>query len=121
MLKLGLAATAAIMVVSPALADDWDFVLINSSGKAIKTVEIAPTGTTTWQPNKVDPDFKKEDTVKAGGRMTVHFDKGPGCKYDVKISFADSSTGTWTAINVCDNSYVTVKYNAAGTPVFTAN
>lgn len=121
MLKLGLAAAAAIAIAAPAMADDWDFVLINSSGKAIKTVEIAPTGTTTWQPNKVDPDFKKEGAVKPGARMTVHFDKGAGCKYDVKITFSDDSNGTWTAINVCDNSFVTVKYNAAGTPVFTAN
>lgn len=122
MLKLGLAAIAALVIAAPAMADDWDFVLINNSGKAIKTVEIAPTGTTTWQPNKVDPDFKKDDaTVKAGARMTVHFDKGAGCKYDVKLTFADSSSGIWTAINVCDNSYVTVKYNAAGAPTFTAN
>ncbi|MDQ0248305.1 hypothetical protein J2W22_000352 [Sphingomonas kyeonggiensis] len=122
MLKLGLAAAAAIAVAAPAMADDWDFVLINNSGKPIKTVELAPTGTTTWQPNKVDPEFKKEDaTVKPGGRMTVHFDKGATCKYDVKLSFADSSSGVWTGINVCDNSYVTVKYNAAGAPAFTAN
>jgi len=122
MLKLGLAAAAAIVVAAPAMADDWDFVLINNSGKAIKTVEIAPTGTTTWQPNKVDPEFKKADaTVKPGARMTVHFDKGAGCKYDVKLSFADNSEGVWTGINVCDNSYITVKYNTAGAPAFTAN
>lgn len=122
MLKLGLAAIAALVIAAPAMADDWDFVLINSSGKAIKTVEIAPTGTTTWQPNKVDPDFKKEDaTVKPGARMTVHFDKGAGCKYDVKLNFVDGSNGVWTAINVCDNSYVTVKYSGAGAPTFTAN
>jgi|GEM_PF-537193 len=122
MLKLGLAAAAAIVIAAPAMADDWDFVLINNSGKAIKTVEIAPTGTTTWQPNKVDPEFKKADaTVKPGARMTVHFDKGAGCKYDVKLSFADNSEGVWTGINVCDNSYITVKYNTAGAPAFTAN
>lgn len=123
MLKLGLAAVAAIVAVAtPAMADDWDFVLINNSGKAIKTVEIAPAGTTTWQPNKVDPDFKKEDaTVKAGARMTVHFDKGAGCKYDVKISFTDSSSGVWSGINVCDYSYITVKYAASGATAFSAN
>ncbi len=122
MLKLSLAAIAALSIAAPAMADDWDFVLINNAGKAIKTVEIAPTGTTTWQPNKVDPDFKKEDaTVKPGARMTVHFDKGAGCKYDVKLNFADGSNGVWTGINVCDNSYVTVKYNAAGATAFTAN
>jgi len=122
MLKLGLAAVAALSIAAPAMADDWDFVLINNAGKAIKTVELAPAGTTTWQPNKVDPDFKKADaTVKPGARMTVHFDKGAGCKYDVKLNFADGSSGVWSAINVCDNSYVTVKYSTAGAPTFTAN
>lgn len=122
MLKLAVTAAAALLVAAPALADDWDFVLINNSGKVIKTVEVSPAGAATWQPNKVDPDFKKEDsTVKAGGRMTVHFDKGAGCKYDVKVTFADDSSSTWSSINVCDNSFVTIKYNAAGTPVFTAN
>ncbi len=122
MLKLGLAAVAALVIAAPAMADDWDFVLINSSGKTIKTVEIAPTGTTTWQANKIDPDFKKADaTVKQGARMTVHFDKGTGCKYDLKLNFADGTDGVWTGVNVCDNSYVTVKYSAAGAPTFTAN
>jgi len=114
-------ATAALLVAAPAFADDWDFVLINNSGKVVKTIDLAPTGTTTWQANKVDPDYKKDATVKAGGRMTVHFDKGATCKYDVKATFADDSSSVWTNINVCDNAYVTIKYNAAGAPVFTAN
>lgn len=122
MLKLGLAAIAALVIAAPAMADDWDFVLINASGKAIKTIEVAPTGTTTWQPNKVDPDFKREDaTVKVGARTTVHFDKGAGCKYDLKLTFTDSSSGVWSSINICDNSYVTVKYTAAGATTFTAS
>jgi hypothetical protein len=121
MWKPGLAA-AALTLASPALADDWDFVLINNSGKAIRTVEIAPMGTATWQPNRVDPDFAKPDaTVKPGARMTVHFDKGPGCKYDVKIGFTDGSSSVWTGFNACDNNYMTVKYNAAGATAFTAN
>ena len=36
-------------------------------------------------------------------------------------AFADDTALVWTAINVCDNSYVTVKVNASGTPTFTAN
>jgi hypothetical protein len=114
--------TLAVLVATttPALADAWDFVLINSAGKEIKLVEVAPTGTTTWQPNIVDADTKHSNT-KPGGRMTVHFDKGAGCKYDVKATFTDDSSLVWTGFNACDNSYLTVKVNAAGTPTFTAN
>ena len=43
------------------------------------------------------------------------------CKIDLKATFADDTTATWSGINVCDNSYVTIKYSAAGAPVFTAN
>lgn len=120
--KLTGLAVAALAIATPALADDWDFVLINLTGKPIKTAEVAPAGTQNWQPNKVDPDFKREDAVvKPGARMTVHFDKGPGCKYDVKLSFTDGSSSIWTGFNACDNSYITVKYSAAGAPMFTAN
>jgi hypothetical protein len=115
-------AAAAVMIATPALADDWDFILVNNSGKSIKTVELAPAGTTTFQPNKIDPDMKRDAVIKAGGRMTVHFDKaGAQCRFDVKATFEDGSNATWSNINVCDNSYVTVKYDAKGAPVFTAN
>ncbi|WP_294091496.1 hypothetical protein [Sphingomonas sp.] len=120
-MRLAVTAAAVMMIAAPAFADDWDFILINNSGKGIKTVELAPTGTTDWQANKVDPEMKREPITKAGGRMTVHFDKGATCKYDVKLTFADDSASTWTGINICDNSFVTVKYNAAGAPIFTAN
>ena len=115
-------AAAALMVATPAFAEDWDFVLTNSSGKTIKTIEVSPAGTGTWQPNKVDPELKKEGLIKAGGRMTVHFDKdSKQCRYDVKATFEDATSAVWTGINVCDNSYVTVRYNGAGAPVFTAS
>lgn len=121
MMKLAGLATISLMMAAPAFADAWDFILINNSGKSIKAVEIAPTGTTTWQANKIDPELKREEIVKPGGRMTVHFDKGPGCKYDVKATFSDGASSTWNAINVCDNSFVTVKLDASGTPTFTAS
>ena len=118
---IGTLAVAVLAMPTAALADVWDFVLINSAGKEIKLVEVAPTGTATWQKNIVDEEVKKATTTKPGGRMTVHFDKGAGCKYDVKATFTDDTSLVWTGINVCDNSYVTVKVNAAGTPTFTAN
>jgi hypothetical protein len=121
MMKLAVMATAAILAAAPAFADDWDFILINNSGKGIKNVELAPTGTTTWQAFKQDPERKREPVTKAGARMTVHFDKGPTCKYDIKATFENDTSSTWTGVNVCDNSYVTVKYNGAGAPTFAAN
>jgi hypothetical protein len=122
MRKTLLTAVAAMLVATPALADDWDFVLINNSGKEIKLIEISPTGANAWAKNRVDEEVKKVTTTKAGGRMTVHFDKsGSQCRYDVKAIFMDDTSSIWTNINVCDNAYVTVKYGAGGAPTFTAN
>jgi len=114
-------AAAAMMIATPAFADEWDFVLINSTTKQIKLVELAPTGTTTWQKNRVEEGQKTID-LTPGKRGTIHFDKdGAQCKYDIKGTFSDETSAVWTAVNVCDNAYVTLKYNAAGAPVFTAN
>jgi hypothetical protein len=120
MRKLLLTATAAMLVATPAFADAWDFILTNSTGKEIKLIEVAPTGTTTWQKNIVEEGMKAT-TTKPGARMTVHFDKGAPCKYDIKATFADDTTMVWTGFNACDDSYVVVKVNAAGAPSFTVN
>ena len=115
------AGAAALFIALPALAEDWDFVLTNATGKEIKTIELAPTGTTTWQANKVDPDSKAK-AFATGGRTTIHFEKvGTQCKYDLKVTFADTTNAVWSNVNVCDNSFVTLRYNPAGAPVFAAN
>ena len=120
MRKTLIMAGAALVVATPALADDWDFVLINSTAKEITLVELAPTGTQTWQKNKID-EGQKSVALTPGKRGTIHFDKGATCKYDIRATFGDDTTLVWTAINVCDNAFVTLKVNASGAPTFTAN
>lgn len=121
MMKLSVVAALALLVAAPAFADDWDFVLINSTGKGIKTIELAPAGTAKWQANKPDPDMQRNPVIESGARMTVNFDKGPGCNYDVKATFVDDTGATWANVNVCDNSFVTVSVNAAGAATFKEN
>ena len=36
-------AVAALVVATPAIAEEWDFVLTNQSGKEIKLIELAPS------------------------------------------------------------------------------
>lgn len=119
MIRTAMAIAAAATFAVPALAEDWDFVLANNTGKPIKGIDISAAGAGTWVANKVEPEAKKSET-KAGGRMTVHFDKGSGCKYDVKATFADETSAIWSGINVCDNAYVTLNY-ANGAPTFKAS
>lgn len=112
-------AGAALLMAAPAFAEDWDFILVNNSGKEVKTIDLSPTGADKWQPNKLDPEIKS-GPLKAGGRTTIHFDKGSDCKYDVKATFADDTNSVWSGINLCDNSYVTIAYKN-GTPTYTVN
>jgi hypothetical protein len=98
-----------------------DFVLINRAGKGIATIELAPTGTANWQADQPDPDGQRKPVAENGGRLTVRFDKGPGCNYDLKATFADGTGAVWTHIDLCGNAYVTVSVSAAGTPTFHAN
>jgi len=116
-MKVALIAVAVLMMASPAFAEDWDFVFANQTGKEIKAIAIAPTGSTQWKPDSAYTDEPGKSAVKAGARTTIHFDKGPTCQYDVKATFADETTATWTGFNACDNAFLTVSLNK-GIPTF---
>lgn len=120
---LFMAVAALAVAATPALAaEDWDFVLVNNTGKEIKLVELAPTGTAVWQKNKVDEEVRKLVPIAAGKRGTIHFSKEESqCKFDVKAIFADDSTMIWTNLNVCDNPFVNLRINAQGAPTSTYN
>lgn len=121
MTKLAFIASALVLAAAtPALADDWDFMLVNNTGKLIEKIEVAPAGSGSWAENKVDPELKKDGKVKAGGKTTVHFDKGNQCKYDVRATFEDKSTAVWSGYNACDNSYLTIAFTG-DKPTFKAN
>ena len=104
------ALAACALVAAPALAEDWDFMLTNQSGKPIKLIELAPAGTTDWKPQTVDAEAKRETMVKANARTTIRFDKAASqCRYDLRATFEDGTTQVWSGANVCDNSYITLK------------
>jgi hypothetical protein len=116
------AVAAVLLIATPASAEDWDFVLINTTGKVIQTVELAPTGTTDWVPNQVDPEVGRLAPVQVGGRATIHFDKrADACVYDIRATFEGEPPSVWSRINVCDNSFVTLRFNASGATASTVN
>jgi hypothetical protein len=116
-------ATAGVLVLAtPAAAEEWDFVLINMTGKAIRSVELAPTRTADWVPNQVDLEIATPAPVRPTARTTIHFDKRDDtCVYDIRATLDSGSQSVWQAVNVCDNSYVTLKFNASGATTFSAN
>ncbi len=113
-------AVAALVVATPAFAEEWDFVLVNNTGKEIKLVELAPTGTQNWQKNKIDETVRKLVPIAAGKRGTIHFDKEESdCRFDVKAVFADDTSLIWPNLNVCDNPFINLRIGAGGAPTST--
>ncbi|PVX28980.1 hypothetical protein [Sphingomonas pokkalii] len=122
MQKLAIIASAAILAAaSPALADDWDFLLTNNTGKPIEKIEVAPSDSGVWAENKVDTELNKTGKVKPGGKTTVHFEKSPSvCKFDLRATFEDKSSAIWSTINVCEYSYVIIAFTG-GKPTYKVN
>ena len=112
-------AVVTLGIAAPALADPWDFILTNNTGKEIKLIEVSPAGAGQWQPNKVD-EGEKPKNIKISGRATIHFDKGAPCKWEIRATFADSSTAVFPAINICDNAMIVIRYNN-GNPAISGN
>ncbi len=95
---------AALMVVAvPAHAEDWDFVLVNKTGKTIKTVETSGAGKAEWVTEKLAEDMV-HDPVRPGTNHTVHFDK-TACKIDIRLTFSDDSQTVWSNFDACDNAF----------------
>lgn len=111
----------ALSIASPAVAEDWDFMLTNSTGKPIKSVELAVAGTPDFKPAANDAEVKREPVLKPGGRTTIRFDRPSNqCRFDLRATFEDATTQVFANANVCDNSYITVKLTG-GKPSITAN
>lgn len=113
---------AALLLATPALAEPWDFILTNDTGRVIKSVELSPAGAGAWEAHSFDTDDPgRSPRIAVGGRRTIQFDKAEDmCRYDLRATFADDSVAIFAGINVCDNPYVTIRY-ANGTPSFTGD
>jgi hypothetical protein len=98
-----LIGVALLAVAAPAYAEDWDFVLVNKTGKSIKMIELSDSGKAAWAQEKLDEDMV-HDPIRTGTNHTVHFDK-TACAVDVRLTFADDSQAVFTNFNACDNAF----------------
>ena len=109
-------AIVLLGLAAPAYADALDFILTNSTGKEITLVELSPLGAGQWQANKIE-EGEKPKNIKVSGRSTIHFDKtGTQCKWEIRVTFVDKTVTTFPAVNVCNDSFVTLSFKGA-TPV----
>ncbi len=102
-----LLGTVLLVSAVPALAEQWDFVLVNKTGKTIKLVEIAQAGSGAWKKDIRDEEIRGEWNIKPGADYTVHFEKGDNvCKYDVRLTFDGEDTPvTWPGFDTCKYAF----------------
>jgi hypothetical protein len=92
-----------LTAAAPAYAEAWDFVLMNKTGKTIKTIELSDSGKAEWAQETLDADMV-HDPVRPGTNHTVHFDK-KACAVDVRLTFNDDSQAVFSNFNACDNAF----------------
>jgi hypothetical protein len=98
-----LIGAALLSLAAPAYAEDWDFVLVNKTGKSIKLIELSESGKAAWVQEKLDEDMVN-DPIRPGVNHTVHFNK-TGCSLDVRLTFNDGSQAVWSNFNPCDFAF----------------
>jgi len=107
MFKPTLALTAAALALTPlpALAGASGFTVINATGAGLSSLAIRRTGTDNWQPLSAAP--------AAGAASSVAFND-PDCAFDLKATVAGNGTATWSGINLCGTTRLTLRRRPSG-------
>ena len=100
-----LLAVAMLAVPAPLVAAAGNFTLVNKTGATITALQIRRVGTTAWQSLGGNP--------ANGGRIAVAF-ANPDCAFDIKASLADGQSATFTGVNLCDVTTVTLNRGSGG-------
>jgi len=101
-----LLATAIIATPIPALAAGaGNFTLVNKTGANIGTLQIRRVGTAGWTSLGGAP--------ANGARTAVAF-TDPDCAFDIKANLAGGQSATFTGVNLCDVTTVTLNRGPSG-------
>ena len=108
-----IAAAMALVISTPALADQRNFELINGTGRTVAQVFISPSNTSAWE-----EDVLSVNVLPDGASANIHFvDDLDECVYDIMIVHDDGDRAVWGGINLCETSVVSAQYQDDGTPV----
>lgn len=106
-MKRLIAPLLALAMAAPALAlaGAGNFTLVNKTGANIVSMEIRRVGTSAWQPLSGSP--------ASGARVAVAF-ANPDCAFDIRANLVGGATATFTGVNLCDVSAVTLNRAPTG-------
>ena len=98
-------AAAMVAMPVPALADAGNFTLVNRTGAQIVKLSIRRVGTSAWMPRGGNP--------ADGSRTAVAF-RNIDCAFDIRADLAAGGSATFTGVNLCDVTTVTLNRGASG-------
>ncbi|HEY5459077.1 MAG TPA: hypothetical protein VIJ81_06350 [Sphingomicrobium sp.] len=100
-----LLAAAIVAVPVPAIAAAGNFTLVNKTGAEISSLQIRRVGTNAWQSLGGNP--------ANGSRVAVAF-ANPDCAFDIKATLAGGQSATFSGVNLCDVTTVTLNRGPSG-------
>ena len=104
-LVASLIAAALVAMPVPALADAGNFTLVNRTGANIVKLSIRRVGTSAWMPLSGNP--------ADGSRTAVAF-KNIDCAFDIRADLSAGGSATFTGVNLCDVTTVTLNRGQGG-------
>ena len=98
---------ASLLMVSPApaIAAAGNFTLVNKTGSVITALSIRRSGTSAWNPLGGNP--------ANGSRTAVAF-ANPDCAFDIKADLGAGGSATFSGVNLCDVTTVTLNRGPSG-------
>lgn len=88
--------------VTPALAAQQDFEVVNSTGQAILTLQVSPSDEDSW-----GEDILGVDVLGADEQAEISFSADEdSCLFDIRVTYEDGDTGAWQGLNLCELSVV---------------
>ena len=107
MLKRVSLVAAALFAATPALAlaGASSFTVTNATDGALTALSIRRIGTDNWQSLAASP--------APGASSSVAF-SDPDCAFDLRANVAGRGTATWSGVNLCGTSRLTLRQRPSG-------
>ncbi|MBB4266077.1 hypothetical protein [Roseospira visakhapatnamensis] len=97
-LALATTLSLSLAAVAPAMAEDLEFMLINTSGVDITAFHVSDAGSESWEDDLLDgailPDGHEVGVIITDGLTT--------CDYDIRTEFADGDVYEDYGLNLCE-------------------
>lgn len=98
----------ALGFATAAKAANLDFTVVNSTGYQIDNIYVSEASSRSW-----GRDVMGRDALGVDETVDIEFDQnGKTCRWDLKVRYNDGDEATWSNLNLCNISRVTLFWNA---------